>query len=67
MLKVLEKFWLTIAFLSFFYGIYESIVSGFIDGLLVFFITMVSIFVYILRRNQRRRMEKNNLNKSQGI
>jgi len=67
MLKVLEKFWLAIAFISFFYGIYESIVSGPIDGLLVFFICMVSTFVYILRRNQRRRMEKNNLNKSQGV
>jgi len=67
MLKVLEKFWLTIAFLSFFYGIYESIVSGPMDGILVFGITLISTFVYVLRRNQRRRMEKNNLNKSQGV
>jgi len=67
MLKVLEKFWLAIALISFFYGIYESIASSFMDGLLVFGITLISTFVYILRRSQRIRMEKNKLNKSQGI
>ena len=63
MLKVLEKFWLTISLLSFLAGIYQSITEGPMSGLLLFGITLISILVYWLRHKQRLRMENKNLNK----
>ncbi len=63
MLKVLEKFWLTVASLSFLAGIYEAITVGPMDAALLFGITMISLLVYWLRHKQRIRMDKDKLNK----
>lgn len=66
MLKVLEKFWLVVTALSFFYGIYECFASGFMDGLLLFAISLISALKYFLSRRRNLRMEKDKLNKNLG-
>ncbi len=63
MLKILEIFWLSVATISFFYGIYQAIVVGPMDAILLFGITIISLLVYWLRHKQRLRTEKHNLNK----
>jgi hypothetical protein len=63
MLKILEKFWLTVATISFLYGIYQMIYFGLKEAALLFGITGISLLVYWLRHKQRIRMEKDKLNK----
>lgn len=62
MLKILEKFWLTVAALSFLAGIYQAIIAGPMDAVLLFGITIISMLVYWLRHKQRLRMEKDIMN-----
>lgn len=58
MIRVLEVSWIVIAIIALCVGIYETWTHSFNDGLIFFVFTFVAGFMFILRRRQRLRLEK---------
>ncbi|KAA3650215.1 MAG: hypothetical protein DWP98_05405 [Bacteroidetes bacterium] len=59
-IKFLEKMWLMLAIVTFLIGIYRSIQYSVFDALYFFGFSVVSIFLFSIRRKQRRYHEHNN-------
>ena len=64
MLKILEKFWLTVAVLSFLYGIFRAITVSIMDGAFLFAIALVCVLFYWRRHKQRLKEDKEKLNQN---
>ena len=54
-LKLIEYTWLVLAFLTFFLGIYKTVITGFIEGngYWLFICTLLSAAMYAFKRSQR--------------
>jgi hypothetical protein len=58
MLRVLEISWLSIALVSIGFGVYQTIVEGFNEGIWFFIFTAVAGMMYSIRRKQRIASQK---------
>jgi hypothetical protein len=57
MLKTLEISWVLLALLSLGVGIYKWLTEGFIFAIWFFLCAIISTIVWLVRRNQRLRLE----------
>ena len=64
MLKILEKFWLTVAAIAFLYGIFRAITASVMDGAFLFAIGLVCVLFYWRSHKQRLKEEHDNLNQN---
>lgn len=60
LIKFLEKTWLMLAILTFIIGLYRAYQGSTFDALFFFGFSVISIFLFSVRRNQRRAHERKN-------
>lgn len=58
-IKFLEKMWLVLAILTFAIGLYWTFQNSTYDALFFFGFSAFSVFLFMMRRKQRRFHEKN--------
>jgi len=56
--RFLELMWLMLAIVTFIIACYQSIINSVFDALYFFGFSVISIFLYLMRRKQRKLHEK---------
>jgi len=58
MIRILEVTWLIIGVIAILIGVYETYTKGIGEGYLFFIFTLIAGLMYMLRRNRRIKMER---------
>ena len=61
-IKFMEKMWLMLAIVTFVIAVYRSFQSSIYDSLYFYGFSVVAIFLFLMRRKQRKAHERNEQN-----